>query len=174
MIEYHVYDLPSGDGFMKRWVKLRDLVDSLGPDSPIRLVWTVDALDQEHLDELYAEWVEMGYEGQMVRLDGTKYENKRAKQLLKRKEFLDEEYTILDIVEGIGNRTGMAGYAVMKLTETTTFKSNIKGDREFLRQVLKRREELIGKEATVTYFNLTPAGVPRFGRIKAIHETARW
>jgi len=41
-------------------------------------------------------------------------------------------------------------------------------------ELLTRKQEVIGKEAMVAYFNLTPDGVPRFPRIKVIHETKRW
>jgi len=39
----------------------------------------------------------------------------------------NEEYTILDIVEGEGNRTGTAGYMVFETAEGKPFKSNVKG-----------------------------------------------
>ena len=47
----------------------------------------------------------------MGRISASAYENKRTKQLLKRKEFQDAEFKIVEIVEGIGNRAGMAGFA---------------------------------------------------------------
>ena len=42
------------------------------------------------------------------------YESKRSKSLLKHKSFIDEEYTILDVVEGEGNKTGMVGSFVFQ------------------------------------------------------------
>ena len=142
-------------------------------------------VSDDHLNLIYEAYLADGFEGQMVRVDGDGYENKRTSNLLKRKEFMDSEFVIVDIVEGEGNRGGMAGYAVLQLTGEvaaaymaehgrSTFKSNIKGDRDFLRSVLARKSELIGKECTVEYFTPTPLGIPRFPRVKAIHETNRW
>ena len=83
--------------------------------------------------------------------------------MLKRKEFQDSEFKILDIVEGIGNKSVMAGYMVFKNHKDIEFHSNIKGTREYLKELLKNKNKLIGKSATVKYFNLTPDDeIPRF------------
>jgi DNA ligase 1 len=102
-----------------------------------------------------------GYEGQMLRTGGL-YENKRSKYLLKHKSFVDEEYTILDICEGEGNRTGTCGYMVFNTKDGKRFKSNVKGTFAETAEMLKNKDFLIGKEATIKYFNLTPDGIPRF------------
>jgi len=67
----------------------------------------------------------------------------------------------LDICEGEGNRTGSAGYMVFQ-RNGQQFNSNIKCTFEEGTKILQDREKLIGKTATVKYFNLTPAGIPRF------------
>jgi DNA ligase-1 len=113
--------------------------------------------------------LEGGYEGQMVRLNAA-YENKRSKFLMKRKEFIDEEYVIVDIVEGEGNRAGTAGYMQFFARNGKSFKSNIKGSFPWLRQLLKDRKSLIGKKATIKYFNLTPDSIPRFGFVVAVRD----
>jgi hypothetical protein len=44
-----------------------------------------------------------------------------------------------------------------------SFNSNIKGNRDYLREVLETKEELIGQLATVKFFNKTPGNaLPRF------------
>jgi DNA ligase-1 len=106
----------------------------------------------------------------MVRLN-TKYENKRSKNLLKRKDFQDKEYTILNIIEGEGNKAGMAGAMVFENDLGIRFNSNIKGSREYLKELLKNKRELIGQEATVKFFNLTPDNnVPRFPYVISIRN----
>ena len=77
------------------------------------IVETTEVNSREHLDELYADYVEVGYEGQMIRLDAP-YENKRSPKLLKRKEFVDEEYEILGYEEGKGNRAGTVKHLKFK------------------------------------------------------------
>jgi len=110
---------------------------------------------------LYEKYVEEGYEGQMLRLDG-KYENKRSKFLMKHKSFIDEEYTIIDVCEGEGNKTNMVGYMVFETADGKPFKSNVKATFEESEEMFKNRKQLIGKQATIKYFNLTPDGIPRF------------
>jgi DNA ligase-1 len=158
-IEYHIYDLPSViDKFSVRYIELCKRLE----DAPkgIVLVKTKILYSEWNVEQIYEEYIEAGYEGQMVRVDAA-YENKRSKYLLKNKTFIDEEYTILEIHEGEGNRTGTAGYMVFE-RNGNRFKSNIKGTFEYCVDLWQKRDTLIGKRATVKYFNLTPGGIPRF------------
>jgi DNA ligase-1 len=157
-IDYHIYDLPSVDDTFR--VRYSTLCSLRLPKQCI-VVKTHIVKSEDILMERYGEYVEAGYEGQMLRLD-SKYENKRSKSLLKHKSFVDEEYTILDICEGEGNRTGTAGYMVFETAEGKPFKSNVKGTWEETAEMLKNKKQLIGKQATIKYFNLTPDGIPRF------------
>ena len=160
-IEYHVYDIPSVDDvFSVRGIDLDKLMLDFNFDC-VKRVETHVVNNEDEVVQWYEDYIERGYEGQMLRTDG-KYENKRSKNLLKHKSFIDEEFTIIDIVEGEGNRTGTAGYFVFETAEGKPFKSNVKGTWEETAKMLKDRKKLIGKEATVKYFNLTPDGIPRF------------
>jgi DNA ligase-1 len=163
LIEYHIYDLPSSDkNFIQRAYDLAILFETRSELHPhCRIVETYKVPSEAVVTELYEKYVEEGYEGQMLRLD-SKYENKRSKTLLKHKSFVDEEYTILDICEGEGNRTGTAGYMVFETAEGKPFKSNVKGTWDETAEMLKNKKQLIGKQATIKYFNLTPDGIPRF------------
>jgi DNA ligase-1 len=126
------------------------------------LLRTDDANSLDEIDTIRGEYVEEGFEGQMVRYDMPYEVGKRSKYLLKNKTFQDAEFEILDIVEGVGNKSGMAGFMVVKNVDGSTFKSNIKGDRDYCRMLLETKENFIGKLATIKFFNLTPDGVPRF------------
>ena len=162
-IEYHIYDLPSSKkNFLHRAYDLGILFETyLEMGKFCRLVDTRKAENEESVMEQYGLLVEAGYEGQILRVDAP-YENKRSKSLLKHKSFIDEEYQILDIVEGEGNRSGTAGYMVFNTREGKRFKSNVKGTWDETAEMLKSKNELIGKQATIKYFNLTPDGIPRF------------
>jgi len=157
-IDYHIYDLPSVDDTFR--VRYSTLCSLRLPKQCI-VVKTHIVKSEDILMERYGEYVEAGYEGQMLRLD-SKYENKRSKSLLKHKSFIDEEFTIKDICEGEGNRTGTAGYMVFETADGKPFKSNVKGTWDETAEMLKSKKKLIGKQATIKYFNLTPDGIPRF------------
>jgi DNA ligase-1 len=170
LVEYWIYDIVNlTKTFEERitWIEKNILAKDY---NSINIVLTAWPSNQQQLDELYAAYTEHGFEGQMIRLN-TKYENKRSKNLLKRKDFQDKEYTILDIIEGEGNKAGMAGAMVFENELGIRFNSNIKGSREYLKELLNNKLKLIGKQATVKYFNLTPDNqVPRFPYVIAIRD----
>jgi len=180
-IQYHIYDAPViGNGkwamtekdlFSDRTSVLDAQYVNLGLDKEdcLVIVETEEVQDRDHLDELYQSYTGLGYEGQMVRLDGS-YENKRSATLLKRKDFIDTEYTIIGYEEGSGNREGTVKHLKFKADNGREFNSNVKGTFEYLTELLASGESLIGKEATVKYFNLTPDGVPRFPYVIAIRD----
>ena len=181
MIQYHIYDAPViGNG---KWAMTeKDLYSDrtskldasfvnlkLEKEDCLVIVPTVEIHGREQLDRCYEDYIEAGYEGQMVRLDGP-YENKRSPKLLKRKEFVDEEYKILGYEEGEGNRAGTIKHFKFKNKDGKEFNSNVKGSFSYLTKLLEIADTLIGKDATIKYFNLTPDGVPRFPYVIAIRD----
>lgn len=162
VIQFWVYDVipPKPMTFNERFKFLDEHLPLV--NQAIQLTPTRIADSQEKLDEHYGCYIERGYEGQMIRDLDSQYEHKRSKGLLKRKEFLDEEFEIVEIGEGRGNKAGMAGYAILRLPDGSTTRSNIKGSHEFLKTVWVNRDSLIGKYATCKFFNWTPDGKPRF------------
>ena len=165
-IEYHIYDLPScKETFVERYTAL---VEMSLPDCCKRVRTDVCG-DEDIVNDWYEDYIEWGYEGQMIRLDKL-YENKRSKSLLKHKSFIDEEYTILGIEEGIGNKTGMVGSFIFKTKEGKQFNSSPKFNWEECTEMWKQKQTLIGKSATVKYFNLTPDGIPRFPYVIKINR----
>lgn len=166
-IQYWIYDIGSStEKFSKRTSIIKSLT---ARNSSLVCVPTYVVPDKEVLTAMFEMYIQQGFEGQILRVD-EKYENKRSQFLLKHKEFKDGEYEIIEVGEGVGNKAGMAGFMVLKLDDTRTFRSNIKGSFEFMQELLKKKAELVGKKVTVKYFNLTPDGVPRFPYVTAIRD----
>ena len=164
LVQFHVYDVPSGRGFDLR---LMDMVSTweFTTTKTVRVVETQIAHNQERLDELYGDYTSQGYEGQMVRLPGVPYEfDTRAKQLLKRKEFETSEFELLDVEEGEGNWAGYAKKITFKLEDGRECGAGIKGDQAFTRALIDstRAGALPSTHVTVRYFKRTPDGMPRF------------
>jgi DNA ligase-1 len=162
-IQFHTYDCYLGDSdvevdFEERYRKLVELCEDL---QYVRLVDTVKCSDWDELDGEYGMYLLEGYEGQMIR-SNVPYQQKRTTALLKRKEFVDDEFEIVDVLEGVGNRSGMFGKFVLKTKQGVSFESNSRGNEEYYKEILLNRENYIGKQATIRYQNLTPKGVPRF------------
>lgn len=168
IIEYHVYDcFQTGKEIFSQRKSFMD--SELKGLANVVIVEHVLVHNQAELDSEYEKYLVEGYEGQIIRIDDI-YENKRSAFLLKRKEFITDEYKVLDITEGQGNRSGGAGFATLENKDGSTFKSSFKGSVEFLIKALRDKKKIIGKMATVKFFALTPAGVPRFPYIISIRD----
>ncbi len=176
-IQYHIYDFPFWDDkFSARNEELKKVLHFAKGNPALQLVVTHEAKEEKEVVAHYENFVDEGYEGLMVRID-SKYEQKRTKNLLKYKEFMDAEYIIVDVQEGVGNRAGGAGYVTCKkldgsafLDGKTTFDSNIKGTREFCKEMLSKKADYIGKTGTIKFFNFTPDGKPRFPYFMRLKE----
>ena len=59
---------------------------------------------------------------------------------------------------------------IMKMADGRTFKSNIKGSFDYLKELLSDKKSLVGKKATVKYFCLTPDGIPRFPYVITVRD----
>lgn len=172
LVQYHVYDCPSKGEFKfsTRMVFLEQALTDAGIDdetSPIWRVQTISMTDIEMFNKFHGICIEAGYEGSMLRLDKP-YEQKRSKHLLKRKDFIDEEFPVIRIEEGEGNWAG-AAKSVVCSRDGKEFGAGIKGSYE-------RGQKLLGKEfklAKIRYFELTPDGVPRFGICLELYEGDR-
>lgn len=168
VVQYHIYDASGSDFvFGDRWNLLYTFLGFDLEFDALELVQTERAETPEALDYIYADYLGQGYEGQMVRLDH-RYEHKRSAHLLKRKEFLEEEFVVASIDEGVGNRSGMAGRVTLLLKDGRTFGAGIKGGTALNRELLENAEAYVGQEATVRFQNYTPDGIPRFPVVKDI------
>jgi len=158
-LQYWIYDFISDKPFEKRHEELKSFI---AESSVIKFVETIKVTSKEELDNCYARYMEQGYEGQMIRISNKGYENKRTKQLIKRKEFKEEEFKLIDIVEGDGNRSGMAGNVLLETNTGKQFGAGIQGNREVFKELLKNKSDYLETLVSVKYQNLTPDGIPRF------------
>ena len=160
-IEYHIYDLPS---CKETFVGRRQALYYMELPKCCVKVAVEQINNLNDVSAHYEDYITNGYEGQMLRLD-LPYENKRSKSLLKHKSFIDTEYKIIGVEQGKGNLTGKMGALVFKTSEGDTFNASINGGWDYLEELWNSKDKLIGKQATVKYFNLTPDGKPRFPKV---------
>lgn len=157
-----VFDIPSSDSiFSERAKELQKVLKEI--KSPY-LKYINHKLVHTHKEvEIGLEtYLLEGLEGIMINIPDAYYLKKRSDGLLKFKKFQDCEAEITDIVAGQGNRSGMFGYAKLKLDNGKTFDSNARGNEELYRYILKNKDQYIGKKSTVRFQALTPDGIPRF------------
>ena len=158
--------------FSKRNSMIKGIFREFNFNNYLVEVETLTITEEEELDKEYSRLQEEGYEGQIIRLN-SRYENKRTKSLLKRKEFQDAEFTIVSLEEGIGNWSGYAKKVFCEMPSGQIFGAGIKGDQKYTRQLLEEAEEYKGGIATIKYQNLTPDGIPRFPIAVALYKGAR-
>lgn len=163
-VQYHVYDMftpehefpfNSRNQFLKQHKHFQDFDHK----SKVQLVETTLCASQDLLDSKYAEYTEQGYEGQMVR-NNEPYECKRSKHLLKRKEFITEEFKVVQVLEGSGNWSGYAKHFELELEDGRVFGSGVRGNQATLKHLLYQEEQPTW--VTCRYFEKTPDGIPRF------------
>lgn len=123
-IEYHIFDLldlsqPTLDFSYRHQL----LVGIIQPQYPCVTVETKLCITNGQAETKYAEYKAAGYEGMMYRVADAPYglaencgnQENRWKDLLKRKDFLDAEYPIVGVAEGIGQFEGSLGSLILGL-----------------------------------------------------------
>ena len=171
-LEYHIYDirgLPNNPTYSERLKIVKKLVEDCNANGYnfIKFVDGIKVTKSEEIEEYFEKWLEESYEGLMIRFD-TPYVCGRTWNLLKYKEFIDAEFKIIDVLEGIGNRAGMAAKILCE-HEGRQFGSNLRGNIKFRKEFFNNKSDYIGLMATIRYQNITPlkddgtGGVPRIG-----------
>ena len=172
LVQYHLYDLDiPALTYPLRYAMLAKCEDhGLYPNIRIvdSLIEVADSNWRDLVDTFQQGFITNGYEGAMVRVGHLPYEHKRSDSLLKVKTFQDDEFIIKEIVEGDGNRSGMAGRLVIYLKDYSVCEAGIAGGVDYYKHLWENRERFIGKKATVRFFGYTPAGKLRFPVVKTV------
>jgi DNA ligase-1 len=126
----------------------------------------VDIGSRAELDAYQADCVARGYEGAILRNPTGEYEHKRSANLLKVKQFVDEEFLVTSVNEGAGKLMNSVGAFVLVTKKGVEFKAKPMGTLEQSQAYWKDRAKLVGRQATVKFFGYTPEGSIRFPVLK--------
>lgn len=155
-LEYHIYDLVSSEIFANRLEILR----SYQYGQMAHLVPTQHISEIDSIQKQFSKAKETGYEGLILRTDVAGYEDgKRSKSLLKIKQFLDDEFTVIEIEKSDKNRTVVTCLA----RNGKTFKVSPPGTLPERLKVYDNYEFYIGKTLRIEYSVLTADGIPFHG-----------
>jgi len=171
VVQLHIYDFPSKgeENFSVRFSELSiKLFHTLMKTNAIQLVETIAVSSIDDHTKLHEQWLAQGYEGSMWRAN-TPYECDRTWNLIKRKEFDDDEFEVVRIEEGKGNWAGAAKKVICRTKDGIEFGAGIRGKRPRLREILHEDHKVV----TVRYFGLTADGKPRFGVVTKFHGARR-
>lgn len=173
-VEYHVYDFIHSKPQNERVEDVEKMFQSFEnrqlKNVPLRRVKTLQVSNLKEIDDYHDDFVDQGYEGLIIRKFDGAYEHRRTTSLLKYKRFDDAEFEILDVIEGLGKRSGMAGAIECRTKQGKVFRSGLEGDEEYFCQLLRDVDDIVGKMATIKFFRYTPDGIPRFPVLKAIRD----
>ena len=160
LVQFHVYDTGSFDvSFDIRQTAYAGIVRAIGKCCVQRVLCSYIE-NQAELDDVYGQYVGAGYEGQMIRLNG-KYENKRSKNLLKRKEFITEEFKVVGVEQGQGNWSNCVKKFNLETKDGKSFNAGVRGTMSELSKLWWYTDTL-PTWATLRYFEISVDGIPRF------------
>jgi ATP-dependent DNA ligase len=165
VLQYWIYDGNDWAGHGLHYDNRKSQLDEIvaGLNSPyIRTVQDHDGAKEDH-NQVYQSYLMDGEEGVIYRVKNSLYEHKRSKNLIKRKEVFDGEFTIVDIREGNGNWSGRA--KIIDLTDgKENFSATFKGTMGEALECLLNKDQWIGKTVTIKYFDVTAYGVPQYAQ----------
>lgn len=167
LIYFYAFDIINDKTYHERVVALDSLIVGLSNSKivPWKIVKT-----EEQLFCAHKKYVEDGYEGTMIRNIGSYYEpNKRSYNLLKMKDWLDEEFKIVGWKTGKGKFSNIPTFSLVT-KDKKFFEAVPKGTEEQRNEYLANADSLIGKEATVRFFEYTADGIPRFPVLVGIRD----
>ena len=174
LVEYHVYDIASMTiaPYNLRLNYLNSDVFSGFNTWPIMKVETKVALDFDDALKMHKKNLKLGYEGSIYRSMDGKYKGTRSWDLMKFKDFHDDEATIVGYEIGKGKREGTLGKFIMQDDEGNEFGCPPgKGyDYQALTNMLNNVHDYIGQRATFTYFQRTQAGSYRHPHYKCLRN----
>ena len=170
LVQYHVYDVASMTiaPYSLRFNFIQDLTYTY----PICKVDTQVALDFDEALKMHKKNLKLGYEGSIYRSMDGKYKGTRSWDLMKFKDFHDDEATIVGYEIGQGKREGTLGKFIMMDDDGVQFGCPPgKGyNYKDLANILNNITDYIGERATFTYFERTKDGSYRHPHYKCLRN----
>jgi ATP-dependent DNA ligase len=165
LVQLHCYDIIDEEKtFQERWRELKALFEEYEEviGDVLVLCPTERVRKESDLKAKHDEYVADGYEGLMIRnMAGMYNVGNRSADLLKMKEFQDDEFEITGFYEGEGGEKGLVLWKC-KTKDDKEFGCRPQGTHEDRRELFKHGADYVGKMLTVRYQELTKDGIPRF------------
>ena len=161
-VKYRLYDLAIPKITQKnRHEQLQELLKEFD-SGIISGVPTYEVRTEKQMLELFAQFLQDGFEGAMIRLPDGIYEfGFRSSSLIKYKEFQDAEFRITNVLEATGRDAGTAVFECVTKTGNK-FTVRPKGTFEQRADYLKNKVLLINQKLTVQFQGLSDDGIPIF------------
>jgi DNA ligase-1 len=157
-IFFYAFDIINEDTYHQRVIYLDTLVSGLTHTEVVP--WYL-VNSHEEIETRHKQFLSEGWEGTMIRNIGSLYQkNKRSYDLLKFKEFTDNEFEVIGYKAGKGKFENVPIFLLR--CDGGEFEAVPKGDQSLREDYLRNAESYIGTLATVRFFEYTADGIPRF------------
>ena len=179
-LEYWIYDIMDSElSFDERLSYLEQLVEDYNltsdlysefasTDLKVRILPHEKVSGWTNIKKLHDRYVDEGFEGIVIRdPDRTYNYGGRTNDMIKWKEYRDEEFEIVGYSEGLRPEDMVF---VCKTVDGKEFEAKPFGSREIIHEYLERMDEIIGKMATVKFFNYSDDGKPTQPNLKCIRD----
>ena len=169
ILEYWIYDVVSEKVFEERYHILMDLRKLLENDLKVQVIDHYLLSGWMTIKKTHDDFVKEGYEGLVMRNPNKEYGvGKRSSlYMLKLKEYSDGEFLITGYSEGLRDEDMVF---ICETTKGLKFEAKPIGPRELKYEYLENMDSIIGKMATVKFFNYTQDGIPSRPVLKTIRD----
>lgn len=152
---YMVFDAPHQSGDFKQRLAVLNALDLEGTQIEIVKQWQVAS--HEELERQLDAFTKTGAEGLMLRLVSAPYRGKRSNDLLKVKQWQDDEAIVKAWLPGKGKYKGMMGALLVQLDDGREIRIGTG-----FKDVDREQPPAIGSQITFKYQGETASGLPRF------------
>jgi len=164
---YHIFDVPSLAMPQYQRLAFLDLLATKHTLPNISFVPHRTVSSLEGINTHYADYLERGYEGAIVKQEMGYYQDNRTWDWMKLKGAEPADCTIIGLYEGKGKYVGMAGGLVVDYNGVEVRVGSGLTDKQRLFW-WQDQEEIIGRVAEIVYHEETPAGSLRHPRFKKL------
>lgn len=169
-VKYYVYDMWDDEKpeltFSER---LAIITQFLGGLENVVIVPTFAVESGADVNNWFNDFVGMGYEGAIIRLDAP-YEHKRSGNLLKYKEFYDNEFQVVSV--NIGKNNTIAESVSIVLDNGNVCNATLAFTDKVCKEIWDNKEDYVGTMATVCFFGYTNDGMLRFPVVKSFNRNS--
>lgn len=152
--------------FSERVKILEKYQEEIGESEHVKFVEHILLSGYSKIKKQHDKWVSEGYEGLVMRNPDKCYiPGNRSNAWIKLKEYQDDEFEIVGYSDGLRDEDMVF---VCKTKKGKEFEAKPMGSRELKYEYLENMDDIIGKMATVKFFNWTDDEVPSQPVLKSI------
>lgn len=161
-IKYHIYDIIDHQSTFEERISFLNTID-FKQFRFIEKVSTIEVTNSDLLDKKHHEYITNEYEGTMVRNKKGMYIAYRSYDLLKKKDFDDAEFPIVDFTFELYNNEKLVVW-IIEVNKEKGILCDVRpqGSHEERSELYKKGDTFIGKKLWTKFFGFTEKGSLRF------------